>query len=111
MLTAQAWDEVGEGLGLSKRQIQIIQAVFDDQTERAIGEALGISAHTVHTHLERLYHKLEIRDRAQLVLRVFDQFMARTTVAGSRLPPICEHYRAGCCPIAPADPPRSEDAG
>jgi Bacterial regulatory proteins, luxR family len=39
-------------------------------------EGLGISSHTVHTHLERLYHKLAVGSRAALISRIFVEYLS-----------------------------------
>jgi DNA-binding CsgD family transcriptional regulator len=54
-------------LKLSGRELQIVRGVFDDYTELAIAKNLNISPHTIHTHCERLYHKLAVTDRVKLV--------------------------------------------
>ena len=74
-----------------------MQHVFDDGTEYAIAADLGISAHTVHTHLERLRHKLGVNDRAGLILRVVEEFIGLTAAADSHLPPLCGKRTAGLC--------------
>jgi DNA-binding CsgD family transcriptional regulator len=53
-----------------------MQAVFDDQKETAIAANLGISTHTVHTHLERLYRKLRVSSRVSLVVRVVAEYLS-----------------------------------
>ena len=52
---------------MSQRELEIAQAVFDDLSEGEIAEALGISTHTVHTYLKRLYQKLGAKSRVELV--------------------------------------------
>lgn len=98
-----AWAATAGSLGLSKRQIQVVQAVFDDDTEFAIAEKFSISQHTVHTHFERIYRKLEVRDRVQLVLRVVFEFLKLTADQSSELPPICCHATNGKCPVSKSD--------
>ena len=63
-------------LALSGRESEILQAVFDDQKESCIAANLGISAHTVHTHLERIYRKLHVSSRVELVVRVFAAYLS-----------------------------------
>jgi len=63
-------------LGLSPRERQIVRRVFDDLKENAIADDLSISPHTVHTHVERLYHKLGIGSRCEIVVRVFREYLA-----------------------------------
>lgn len=75
MFSDDHWRLLARSLELSKRQSQIVQAVFDDKKESAIAVHLGISSHTVHTHLERLYRKLGITSRVALVSRVFIQYL------------------------------------
>ncbi len=76
MFTAQAWDQIACSLGLSGRELQIVRGVFDDRIESAIAADLGISAHTVHTHFDRIHRKLAVGTRAGLVLRVTREFLA-----------------------------------
>lgn len=98
----QAWDEIGRSLRLSGRELQIVRGVFDDRIESTIAADLGMSPHTVHTHVERLYRKLSVTDRVKLVLRITDEFLALTVASGSVLPPICATRTAGRCPLRPA---------
>jgi DNA-binding NarL/FixJ family response regulator len=52
---------------LSKREREILQKVADGSTTRQVASELGISPHTVKTHLERIFEKLGANDRAQAV--------------------------------------------
>jgi DNA-binding NarL/FixJ family response regulator len=52
---------------LSKREREILQKVADGATTRQVANDLGISPHTVKTHLERIFEKLGANDRAQAV--------------------------------------------
>ena len=97
----QAWEKIGRSLRLSGRELEIVRQVFDDRTEFAIANDLHLSPHTVHTHCERLYHKLEVTNRVRLVLRVTNEFNALTFSPEGNLPPICANQAAGRCPIQP----------
>jgi DNA-binding NarL/FixJ family response regulator len=99
MFSNQAWEEIARSLKLSSRELQIVRGVFDDHTEFAIADDLSVSPHTIHTHCERLYHKLAVTDRVKLVLRVMDEFLVLTVASGSILPPICANQAAGRCPL------------
>jgi DNA-binding CsgD family transcriptional regulator len=94
----RTWTVLAVGLQLSGRELQIVRGVFNDQKEHTIAAELGISPHTVHTERERLYHKLGIRDRTQLMLRIIAEFHA-LTLDGAALPPICAFRSAGRCPL------------
>ena len=52
---------------LSAREVQVVQSVADGQSNAEIGEALGLSALTVKSHLSRIGRKLGTGDRAQMV--------------------------------------------
>ena len=97
MLSNKVWDEVGRSFRLTKRELQIVRGIFDDQTEFAIASDLGISPHTVHTHIERLRRKLAVVDRVAIVLEVLQEFLRLTSAPGSSLPPICAARASGLC--------------
>jgi len=52
---------------LSKREAEILQKVAYGATTKEVAHDLGISPHTVKTHLERIFEKLGANDRAQAV--------------------------------------------
>ena len=99
MFSEQAWAEVACSLRLSGREREIVRGVFSDDNEFAIAAALGISSHTVHTHFQRLYHKLGVTDRNALILRVVHEILTLTTLPESNLFPICANFAAGRCPL------------
>jgi DNA-binding CsgD family transcriptional regulator len=66
ILPVSAWAEVALKLKLSGRELQIVRCIFDDLTEASIASELGISPHTVHTHMERLHRKLVVSNRVQV---------------------------------------------
>ncbi len=59
--------ETPKSTPLSKREREILQKVADGSTTRQVASELGISPHTVKTHLERIFEKLSANDRAQAV--------------------------------------------
>jgi DNA-binding NarL/FixJ family response regulator len=52
---------------LSRREAEILQEVAYGATTKEVAHDLGISPHTVKTHLERIFEKLGANDRAQAV--------------------------------------------
>jgi DNA-binding CsgD family transcriptional regulator len=81
LLSADVWFQLGAILELSPRELQIVQGVFDDQKEETIAAELGISPHTVNTHLQRLYRKLRVCSRARLIMRVMAEYFAFTAIS------------------------------
>ncbi len=64
---AQAAGDESRPTPLSKREREILQKVANGATTRQVASELGISPHTVKTHLERIFEKLSANDRAQAV--------------------------------------------
>ena len=75
-LSEQSWQSIVRSLRLSDREAQVASLILrDDSRENAIAESLSISPHTVHTHLERLYRKLSVTSRCQVVNKIFQQYI------------------------------------
>lgn len=70
------WLSLGALLRLSPRELQVVRGVFEDHKEETIACDLGISPHTVNTYFQRLYTKLGVSSRPQLILRVMAEYLA-----------------------------------
>ena len=101
LLSEEAWVEIAGSLKLSPREQQLIRAVFNNLTESAVAENLSISPHTVHSHMNRLFKKLQVTTRAQMVLCVMQELLLLTKTDGTGLPPVCCHLSQGRCPLLP----------
>jgi DNA-binding CsgD family transcriptional regulator len=67
----RSWHDFATAIALSKRELEIVHHLLAlEDNDAAIAAALGISRHTVHTHLLRLYRKLGVKSRCQLVATV-----------------------------------------
>ena len=77
------WRPIVTSLRLSGREADILRGLLDDEPEATIASRLRISAHTVHTHLERLYRKLAVNSRCQAVARVFAEYVRLYERVGS----------------------------
>jgi DNA-binding CsgD family transcriptional regulator len=97
LISDQAWSEIARTLGLTKRELQIVQSVFDNLPEAGVAKRLRISEHTAHTHLNRLFKKLTVNTRTDLVVRIMEQMIALTLAEAGVLPPICRRHRNGDC--------------
>ena len=71
------WVFLNTRMNLSPREADIIQYLSADEPEASIAHRLGISPHTVHSHVERLYRKLGVNSRTQVVLRLFAEYVAK----------------------------------
>ncbi len=100
LLSTEAWNTVGASLKLSPRELEISRCILADQTEAAIALTLGISANTVRTHTERLYRKLGVQSRVELLVRIITHFLSLTANPDCDLPPICSNRAVGRCPLS-----------
>jgi DNA-binding CsgD family transcriptional regulator len=76
LISPAAWTRVGDVLRLSPREMQIVQRIFEDEKEETIAFHLSISPHTVNTYVQRLYRKLSVFSRPQLILTVIAEYLA-----------------------------------
>lgn len=65
---AAAEDEGGHVL-LTPREMDILSAIGDGLSNKAVARRLGISAHTVKFHLEAIFAKLDATSRAEAVAK------------------------------------------
>ena len=75
-LTNSEWRSIAALLHLSDRQLQVVRCIFNNLDESSIGRELGVAAGTVHTHLDRLYRKLGVRCRSEVMVRIFLAYLA-----------------------------------
>ena len=76
VMTDGDWLRLGRRLGIPPRQVQVARMVIEQEaTADAIALALGITAGSVNTHLERLYKALGVRTRVGLAVRVLSEYV------------------------------------
>ena len=68
----EEWSPIRRILRLSPRESEIVLGLLAGETETVIAERLGISTHTVHCHLRRLYRKLRVNSRPDMLIRIFN---------------------------------------
>ncbi len=72
--------EVASDVRLTVRELAVLGLVAQGLTAASVGRRLGIAEATVHKHLQRVYGKLDVRDRLAAVLRAQHLgLLARTT--------------------------------
>jgi DNA-binding CsgD family transcriptional regulator len=72
-LTGQTHGSDGERLkqhfGLTTRESEVLTWIAKGKSNRDIGEILGLSARTVNKHLEQIYVKLGVENRASAAVK------------------------------------------
>jgi DNA-binding CsgD family transcriptional regulator len=76
LLSEGEWLTISSHLGLSVRESQVARLLLSDKTEAEIASVLSISPRTVHAHVERLYRRVAVHSRNQLVIRIFNAFLS-----------------------------------
>lgn len=66
-------EAAAEALHLTPRETDVLARLVEDDTEVAIAESLGVSPHTVRSHVKNLYAKLHVHSRAQAVRAAFER--------------------------------------
>lgn len=56
-------------LGISNRELEVIQELVKGSSNKEISEKLFISESTTKTHLSNLFTKLEVKNRSQAIIR------------------------------------------
>jgi DNA-binding NarL/FixJ family response regulator len=65
----------GREIGLTERESELLALLSTGMTNRELGSHLYISENTVKTHLQRLYSKLGVRNRAQAAALAGDEIL------------------------------------
>jgi DNA-binding CsgD family transcriptional regulator len=56
-------------LGISRRELEVLELLAAGHANREIADRLGVSPHTVKTHVARLLEKLDARRRTDAIAR------------------------------------------
>jgi DNA-binding CsgD family transcriptional regulator len=59
--------EEQERLGLSKRELEVLQRMAEGLSNQEIAEQLFLSLNTIKTHSSRLFEKMEVKSRTQAI--------------------------------------------
>jgi DNA-binding NarL/FixJ family response regulator len=71
LLTLEEWEFVAHRLRLSRRQRQITELIVRAKKDKQIAAALGMNEWTLRSHITRVFNRLGIADRVELVVLVF----------------------------------------
>jgi len=70
VLSPNTWSTVARQLKLSGREEQIARLILLDERVSVIALELGLSRHTMHSYLGRVYRKLGVNSSCQLAVTV-----------------------------------------
>jgi DNA-binding NarL/FixJ family response regulator len=68
---------VRETLGISERELQVLELLAAGQSNKEIATRLNVSPNTIKTHVAKLFEKLEVRRRTEAILRARELGMIR----------------------------------
>jgi DNA-binding CsgD family transcriptional regulator len=76
------WSVLSDAMGLTARQMEILRHLVAGLNDRDIARCADVGIPTVRTHLTRLFARLGVQDRNELVVCVFRQFLAQCQARG-----------------------------
>ena len=71
--TASAPDTLASSTHLTPRELEILWGIAKGLTYNEIAERLGLSRHTVPTHIKAIYRKLQVQTRGEAVYEAIQQ--------------------------------------
>jgi len=69
-------DILRQAFGLTQRESEVLLWIARGKSNRDIGEILGLSPRTVNKHLEQVYTKLGVENRASAAIKAIQSFQA-----------------------------------
>gem|GEM_PF-6217139 len=67
------------GLKLTKQQAKVAELVLRAAGDKKVAYELGLGLPTVRTHLHRIYEKVGVADRAELIIRIINHARGNET--------------------------------
>ncbi len=97
MFSPQEWSEIRQDLSLPPRQAEVVERLLLGHSDKQIAQDLGMSVPTVRTHLCRLFSRLGVEDRCELIVYVYSRFREKCYACG------CPRAREGLPSMAIKD--------
>lgn len=69
-LNRDVFERVMESLRLPPQQVKIVELVLCGQRDKQIASSLSLRVPTVRTHLSRIFFRLGVQDRVELILHI-----------------------------------------
>lgn len=82
LLSKTEWRTLADELAIPDRQAAVVYCLFSGMSDKEIAIKTNVTVHTVRTHLTRFFVKMNVQDRNELIVRVFDRFLADCRQAG-----------------------------
>ncbi len=82
MFSLQEWIEMKRDLSLPRRQADVVEQLLLGHSDKRIARDLGMSVPTVRTHLCRLFSRLGVADRCELIVHIYARFHEKCQACG-----------------------------
>jgi DNA-binding NarL/FixJ family response regulator len=70
-MTSDRWSAIARRLQLPPRQISIVESILRGMKDKQIAATMGLRKSTLRTYLGRVFTRLGVEDRMELVLKIF----------------------------------------
>ena len=71
VFTETEWKQIVGYLHMSPQQAQIARYLVEGASDKRIAQGMGIAISTVRTYLTRMFSKLSVQDRNELIVAMF----------------------------------------
>jgi DNA-binding NarL/FixJ family response regulator len=70
-LPSETWNKLCGSLKLSPQQKRIVELILLNHCDKQIAAAMQLRPPTVRTYITRIFYRMGVRDRHELVLKLF----------------------------------------
>jgi DNA-binding NarL/FixJ family response regulator len=84
ILSETHWETIRQRLGLSGREMELVQHIFDGKKLLRIAQDMNLALGTVKTYNQRVHNKLRVSDQRELILTVLEDHLKREAEAPGR---------------------------
>ena len=78
LISMEHWEKLTTVVGLSKRESIVARLIFEGKSRDFIAWDLGCAKGTVRTYVDRVYQKLNVGDRLELMIRLIGLHLTLT---------------------------------
>jgi DNA-binding NarL/FixJ family response regulator len=84
ILSETHWEITRRRLGLSVREMELVQHIFDGKKLLRIAQDMNLALGTVKTYSQRVHRKLRVSDQRELILAILEEHLRRKAHAPDR---------------------------